>query len=136
MSMFAPEQPPAPIPTAGPIAIVGPLSIPEILDRSFRALRARFGLLTLSAAIIMVPLGVITALLSGRFLTGYFELIELSLSTPDSTDFPVDQFFGDILGYFGAVILLSLLYLVGSSLVTLMSMHHIQRFLHGETSTV
>jgi hypothetical protein len=126
---------PALVPSGGPIAITGPLSIPELLDRTFRALRARFGVLTLSAAMVMVPLAILTVLLSGRFLTGYFELIELSMSEPTS-DLAAEEFLGEFAGYFGAILLLSLLYMLSSTLVSLMSIHHIQRFLHGEQSTV
>jgi hypothetical protein len=139
-STIPPEPTPsttaAPIPSGGPINITGPLSIPELLDRTFRALRARFGVLMLSAAIVMVPLGILTLLLTGRFMTGYFEFLELTMADPDMVDAAFDDFLGEMLGYLGALFLLSLLYIISSSLVSLMSMHHIQRFLHGETSTV
>src|SRR5215204_5383042 len=127
---------PASIPTTGPIAITGPLGIAEILDRTFRALRARFGVLVLSAAIVLVPLGVITALISGRFMTGYFELLQYSFIDPEQTEVAMEQFFGNAVGYFGAIAFMGILSLVGMTLVTLMSMHHIHRFLHGETSTL
>jgi hypothetical protein len=136
MSATLPTTTPVALPTGGPIAITGPLSIPELLDRTFRALRARFGVLTLSAAIVMVPLGVITVLLSGRFMSGYYELLQFSLMEPQSSDLAAEELLGEMLGYLGVIALLSLLYLVGSTLVTLMSMHHIQRFLHGEESTI
>ncbi len=127
--------PPVPIPTGGPIAITGPLGIADLLDRTFRALRARFGVLILSAALVMVPMGLLTTLISGRFLSGYFDLLQFSLNTP-TDEFPAEEFFGSMAGYFGAILLLSALSVVATSFVTLMSMHHIQRFLHGETSTV
>jgi hypothetical protein len=127
--------PPVPIPTGGPIAITGPLGIADLLDRTFRALRARFGVLVLSAALVMVPLGIVTTLISGRFLVGYFDLLQFSMNTP-TEELPAEEFFGDMAGYFGAFMLLGILSALASTLVTLMSMHHIQRFLHGETSTV
>jgi hypothetical protein len=136
MSASVPTPIATDIPTTGPIAITGPLSIPELLDRTFRALRARFGLLVLSAAIVMVPVGALTVLLSGRFLSGYFELLQFSMTDPNNAEIVAEQFLGDMLGYVGAIMLLSLLYIFGSTLVTLMSMFHIQRFLHGESSTV
>lgn len=130
-----PQAEPAPLPSVGPIVITGPLGIAELLDRTFRALRARFGVLVLSAAVVMVPIGVITALLSGRFMTGYFELLEYSFMEPELSDVAMEQFFGNAFGYFGAIVFMSILSLVGTTLVTLMSIHHIQRFLHGENST-
>jgi hypothetical protein len=127
---------PLPLLTGEPITMTGPLTIAELLDRTFRALRARFGVLVLSAAIVMVPLGVVTALISGRFMTGYFDLLQYSFTTPENVDFAVEEFFSNILGYLGAIVLLSILSLLGTTLVTLMSVHHVERFLHGETSTV
>lgn len=129
------SPPPNPIPTDGPIAITGPLSVTELLDRTFRALRARFGVLVLSAAVVMVPLGIITTLIAGRFLTGYFDLLQFSFEAPGS-DLPAEEFLGDMFGYFGAIMLLTLLSTLGATLVTLMSIHHIHSFLHGATSTV
>ena len=130
-----PIAPPSLLPAGGPIAITGPLSITDLLDRTFRALRARFGVLVLSAAIVMIPLGIIVTLISGRFMTGYFDLLQYSVNTP-SSDFPPEEFFGSIFGYFGSIMLLTLLSTLGATLVTLMSMHHIHSFLHGEKSTI
>jgi hypothetical protein len=124
------------MPLSGPVAISGPLSIAELLDRTFRALRARFGVLILSAGIVMVPVGVVTALLTGRFMTGYFDLLQYSFNTPESADMAVEEFLGEFLGYFGAIMLLSLFSVLGTTLVNLMTIHHIERFLHGESSTV
>jgi hypothetical protein len=128
--------PSAPIPTASPSAITGPLSIADLLDRTFRAMRARFGVLILSAAMVMVPLGVVTALLSGRYMTGYFDLLQYSMTDTESAELAAEQFLGNALGYFGVIMLIALFSFIGSTLITLMSMHHIHRFLHGESSTV
>lgn len=136
MSASLPDQTPNPIPTSGPIAITGPLSIPDLLDRSFRALRARFGILILSAATVMVPLAIITVLIFGRFLTGYFELLQLSMQEAGNPNFDEVEFLGDMLGYMGTILLVTVLYALASSLVTLMTIHHIQHFLHGESSTL
>jgi hypothetical protein len=57
------------------------------------------------------------------------------MSEPTS-DLAAEEFLGEFAGYFGAILLLSLLYMLSSTLVSLMSIHHIQRFLHGEQSTV
>jgi hypothetical protein len=130
-------------PASGPIAtgaISGPLTIAELLDRTFRALRARFGVLILSAAIVLVPLGVVTALLTGRFMTGYMDLIQFTLTSPESGDIAAEEFveniLGDALGYFGAIMLIAIFSLVGSTLVTLIAYFHIDRFLHGVPSTL
>src|SRR4051812_48180789 len=107
----------APIPTGGPIAITGPLSIADLLDRAFRALRARFGILILSAAVVLIPLGLVTALLSGRFMTGYFDLILFTFMNPDTAQLEAEQFLGNVLGYFGAIMLIAILSIFGSTLV-------------------
>jgi hypothetical protein len=127
--------PPVPLPAGGPIAITGPLGIADLLDRTFRAMRARFGVLILSAALVMVPLGIVTTLISGRFVTSYMDLLQFSMDTPPE-EFPAEEFFGSMAGYVGAIFLLSIISFLASTLVTLMSIHHIQRFLHGEKSTV
>ena len=126
---------PPPIPNAGPVIITGPLSIPDLLDRTFRALRARFGVLVLSAAMVMVPVGTLTLLLSGSFMSSYLQVLEYSVMETDSPDLVLDQVFGDMAGFFGVAMLMSVLYLLGSTLVSLLSIYHIERFLHGENST-
>jgi hypothetical protein len=120
----------------GPVKITGPLSIADLLDRTFRALRARFGVLVLSAAIVMVPMGLLAALLTGRFMTGYFDLLELAALPPDAAQPELEAFFGEFAGYFGVLILLLLFNLLGTVLVNLMSIYHIDHFLHGSPSTV
>ena len=120
----------------GPVKITGPLSIADLLDRTFRALRARFGVLMLSAAIVMVPVGLLASLVTGRFMTGYFDLLELATLPPDAAQPELEAFFGEFAGYFGVLMLLLLFNLLGTVLVNLMSIYHIDRFLHGASSTV
>lgn len=136
MTASVPAPVPTPIPTAGPITITGPLSLTELLDRTFRALRARFSVLILSAAVIVVPLGIVTTLVTGRFISGYADLFQYTMTESSSPDFAPEQLLGNMLGYFGGIMLLSLLSMFGTTLVSMMSMHHIQSFLHGESSTV
>ena len=126
---------PSPIPNAGPIVITGPLSIPDLLDRTFRAMRARFGILVLSAAVVMVPLGTITLLMSGRFMSTYSEILQYSVMDSTSPELAFESMFGDMVGFFGVAMLIGLVYMLGSTLVSLLSIHHIERFLHGEKST-
>ena len=45
-----------------------PLSLGDLLDRTFRVYRARFGVLTLTAAVLLVPVGLITGALTGQFM--------------------------------------------------------------------
>ena len=52
--------------------ITGPLSLGDLLDRAFRIYRARFGSLVLTAAIFFVPLGILSGIMSGTMMTGYF----------------------------------------------------------------
>jgi hypothetical protein len=131
-----PITPPVPGPLSGPSAITGPLTIAELLDRTFRALRARFGLLMLSAAIVMVPLGLLTAIFTGRFMTGYFDLMQFALDSSATSPPAFEEFFGPFLGYLGGILLVSLLNVLGTTLVSLITIYHIHHFLHGASTTV
>src|SRR5690606_34146239 len=81
----------------------------------------------------------ISVLLTGRFMTSYFDLIEYSLAAPEVSDAAAEEFLeeimGNALGFFGSFLLVALLNVIGSALVSLISVFHIDRFLHGVPST-
>ncbi|MDQ3249782.1 MAG: hypothetical protein M3Q45_11325, partial [Chloroflexota bacterium] len=68
-----------------PAPITGPLSLGDLLDRAFRIYRARFGSLVLTAAIFLVPLGILSGILSGTMLTSFFALFAQLLRNPNAT---------------------------------------------------
>jgi hypothetical protein len=71
-----------------PLPISTPLSLGDLLDRAFRIYRARFGLLILTAAIFVVPLGIASGIISGTMMTGYFNIFTTLMrnaSGPPST---------------------------------------------------
>ena len=55
-----------------------PLSIGDLLDWSLRIYRARFGKLVLTAAILLVPLGLVGGLLTGQTLTSSVGMTTIS----------------------------------------------------------
>lgn len=59
-----------------------PLSIGDLLDWSLRIYRARFGKLVLTAAILLVPLGLVGGLLTGQTLTSSVGMVMTLLNNP------------------------------------------------------
>lgn len=132
-----PPNAPTPAPAAGkPVAITGPLSIGDLLDRVFRFLRARFGLLVLTAGVILVPIGLISTLITGQFMTGYLELVQFSTRSTDISDNELASVLGQIGGFLGGLSFVALLTMLGSSVINLATTYHVERFLHGASSTL
>ena len=92
---------------SSPLPITGPLSLGDLLDRAFRLYRARFWPLTLVGALFLVPVGVLSGLLSGQTMTSFTDAME-GLSQPGA---PPDTL-GPLAGLYGSgflqLILLSL----------------------------
>jgi hypothetical protein len=128
-----PLQPPAPqAASAITSAITGPLSISELLDRTFRVLRARLGLLALTVAVVLAPLGVVMALFTGRFMVGYIGMMDALIGAAEEGDPALmSELVTDVAGYFGLVGLLMLLNILATSLTNLAVTFHIHSFLHG-----
>ena len=68
-----------------PLPISGPLTLGDLLDRAFRIYQARFGLLILTAAIFLVPLGILSGIFSGGIMTGYLSLLSEVMQNPEAT---------------------------------------------------
>jgi hypothetical protein len=138
MSLSPIGTPPIPPqkPAQKPVAITGPLSIGDLLDRVFRFLRARFGVLMLTASSVLIPIGVLSALLTGRFMTGYWELIEFSATADDFAESDLPVLFGNMATLFGGVALIAIFTMLGTSVISLATTFHVERFLHGAPSTV
>lgn len=127
-----PLQPPTP-----QVAITGPLSISELLDRTFRILRARLGVLALTVAVVLVPLGLMMALLTGRFLVGYMGLMDAFISAAEQDDPSLmSEMVTDVAGYAGIMVLLALLNLLATALTNLAVAFHVHAFLHGNALRV
>jgi hypothetical protein len=135
ISPLTPTVPVTP-PAKKPVAITGPLSIGDLLDRVFRFLRARFGILVLTAGIVLVPIGLVSALLTGQFMTGYLELIQFSTSTTEISDSQLMDLFGDVAGFMGGILVVTALTTIGTSVISLATTYHVERFLHGTPSTL
>ncbi|CAN5482012.1 hypothetical protein BH10CHL1_BH10CHL1_45690 [soil metagenome] len=68
-----------------PLPIAGPLTLGDLLDRAFRIYRARFGLFILTGAIFLVPLGILSGLLSGNVMTNYLNFLTQVMQNPEVT---------------------------------------------------
>ncbi|MEX1019900.1 MAG: glycerophosphoryl diester phosphodiesterase membrane domain-containing protein [Litorilinea sp.] len=117
---------------AGP-AITGPMSIGDLLDRIFRLYRARFGVLVLTAAVLMVPLALISGTMMGQFMVGYMDFVQ-NMATSASTD--PGPAFGALAGYGGVIFFVAILSGLVSGMVNLAVSVHGLRFYEGETLTV
>lgn len=122
---------PAIAPAGATPLISGPLSVGELLDRTFRILRARFGILILSAGIVLVPLGILSALLTGNFMTSYFDFVEVAMLNPDAPpDVAISQLMSGMGSYFGSMLVLYILSIIGNTFVSLIAIYHAHAELH------
>jgi hypothetical protein len=133
---FTPDsatETPAPTP-AQPAGIpTGPLTIGDLLDRIFRVYRARFGVLVLTAAILLVPVALINGLTTGQFMVGYLDFLQNLASSPTATPGPV---FGTFAVYAAAILGIAVLGGLASGAVNLAITVHVLRFYNGEVLTV
>ncbi len=124
-----------------PPAITGPLSLGSLLDRAFRLYRNHFGRLLMTAAIFLVPMGILTGILTGSFMTGYIGMVENMVNVLDSPsgepDFEeVMSLFAPFAGFMGLYILLVIVGLVLQGIVTLALTAHALASLRGQELTV
>ncbi len=115
--------------------IPGPLSLGELLDRSFRLYRARFGALLLTAAAVMIPIGIIQGVTTTRSYATLTGATERLAADPNSTQAAM-AVLGPTLSYFGQTFLVTLLLLLAYGLVSLALSIQSAAALHGETLTV
>ncbi len=66
-----------------PIFRSGPLSIGDLLDWAIRLYRARFGKLILTTAIFLVPIGVLSGIISGQTMTSYLQIFFRAMQDPE-----------------------------------------------------
>ena len=71
-----------------PLFRAGPLSIGDLLDWTIRLYRARFGKMLLTAAIFMVPLGLLSGLVTGQTMTSYLTIFLEALQNPEAMTDP------------------------------------------------
>ncbi len=67
-----------------PLFRSGPLSIGDLLDWTIRLYRARFGKLLLTAAIFMVPLGLLSGIITGQTMTSYLTIFLEAMQNPEA----------------------------------------------------
>lgn len=106
--------------------ISGPLSLGDLLDRTFRLYRARFGLFVRTAALFLVPMLIVTGLLTGASSADSFALLA-GMMTGDVSTQPTSG-----AGTEGWVFLLSILSLLVNGFVVLVLTRQSIDALHGE----
>ncbi len=112
----------------------GPLRVGDLLDRAFRLYRARFLIFLLTAAVFLVPLSVISGLLTGRFISDYFQTLELLISEGSRPGFdPFASFFANFSGLFAAMLIVSVMALAANGIVTLALTAHCIESLHNRS---
>lgn len=74
-----------------------PLSIGDMLDWAIRLYRARFGKLILTTSIFLVPLGLLSGIISGQTMTSYLNIFLTALQNPEAVAEPelLSQFQGN-----------------------------------------
>lgn len=110
--------------------ISGPLSLGDLLDRTFRLYRARFGLFMRTAAIFLVPMLVASGLLTGASTAGSWELLAGMMNGDLSTQ-PTGGG-----GASGWVFLLGILSIFINGLVVLVLTRQSIDALHGEDQSM
>lgn len=126
----------AEIPPTTTFPISGPMGLGDLLDRAFRLYRAGFARLVLTAAVILVPVSVVSGILTGSFVTGYMDALTLLLGDSGQTTPAMDDFFGQIIGGGALILLISLLASLLTSIVTLALTVQCVNLLHDRTVSV
>lgn len=122
-------------------AISGPLTLGTLIDRAFRLYRNHFGLLLITAAVFLVPLGIATGILTGSFMTGYLGMLDTMINMLDSPSSEpefdeVMSLFAPFAGFMGIYILLGIVGLVLQGIVNLALTAHALAILRGNVLTV
>ncbi len=125
-------QPPLPqAGTGSPLALTGPLSVGDLLDRAFRLYRARFGLFLLTGAVLLVPIAIISGIFLGQFFSNYMQTFGMLMREPSGPEFDPFATFPDVFGGFAVAMLLSLLSAAASAIVNLSLTGQAVEALHG-----
>lgn len=115
-----------------PLPIPGPLTLGELLDRAIRLYRSNFASFILTAAVLLVPFGILSLLLTGGAMVSYFDFFS-TLSVPINA--PPEQLLGSIfeptVALVGSSLLLVLVGLVINALVVLALTRQSIEALHG-----
>lgn len=116
--------------------ISGPLSLGELLDRSIRLYRKRFGTMLLTGAILVVPYAVLSGLLTGRVMTSYFGALQSLTAPPGSPDFVLQRVMPPVFSMFGGMMLVGLIGMVLLTLANLALIYHGVQGLHGNDLSI
>ncbi|MBX3053895.1 MAG: glycerophosphoryl diester phosphodiesterase membrane domain-containing protein [Caldilineaceae bacterium] len=112
--------------------ISGPLSLGDLLDRSFRLYRARFALFVGTAALFLVPLALVSGLLTGTFMTSYIDALgALSQSVEPPSEAMLIGLFDGALNSGVMLLLLSLVSVAVNGIVSLALTSQCIDALHG-----
>ena len=118
------------------LPISAPLSLGELLDRAFRLYRARFGSMVLTAAVLVVPFSVLTALVFGFVAVDYFDMLQVVAGNPNADPNEIlTTALPGIFAFAGAAGIVGILGLVIQAVVTLALTQQCISALNGENLT-
>lgn len=119
------------------VPIPGPLSLGDLLDRSFRLYRARFGIFVGTAALFLVPMSIVSGLLTGTFITDYMDaLMALGASSAAPSEDAAFRVFGGFASFAAGMFGLGVIGLILNGIVGLALTSQSMAALHGESLTV
>lgn len=97
-----------------------PLGVGELIDRAFRLYRNRFGILLLTAAVLLIPYAIVSGVTMGSAMVGYFDMLQnIGTQAPDSPEEIFSDFGIPFASFFGSIFLISIFGLVVNGLVIL-----------------
>lgn len=126
---------------ANPLHVAGPLTLGQLIDRAFRLYRNRIGAMLLTAAIFLIPVGILNGWLTGNFMVGYFDFIlnieDIFDPTEPEPDFnEVFSAFSPIASYVALLFLISIVGFVVGGIVNMALTAHSLSAMKGQTLTV
>ena len=126
-------QPPTPqAGTGSPLALTGPLTVGDLLDRAFRLYRARFGLFLLTAAVLLVPIAIISGIFLGGSFGGFMQNMgQFMTEATDPDDIPFSMAFDLFGGLYASVLLLAAVSAAANAIVNLSLTAQAVEALHG-----
>ena len=114
------QPPPSPASAQSPLSLTGPLTVGDLLDRAFRLYRARFGLFLLTVAVFIIPVAIMSGLFMGSFFGNYMRTLELLMREPPGPDFDPFSFLFELFGgFYGGILILTLLSVAATAIVNL-----------------
>ena len=101
-----------------PLPLTGPLTVGDLLDRTFRLYRSRFGLFLLTGAVLIAPIAIVSGIFLARFFANYMQTLDVLMREPPP-EFGPFAFFSALSGDVAGVTLIGLLLAAAGAIVSL-----------------